>query len=135
MLKLLITSSLTLLLIGCSLFDQPKIEPKQIISGAGVISERGFNLDILYPKSDTVGMVPGRRHTLGYPDNYRRSVSKTHPIKSNSGLQVISGTIEKPQSLWDRYCSGEFIASEITENILAKKNIPTKWVGRCRPLK
>jgi len=129
------TSSLTALLFGCSL-SEPK--PLEITARPTptVISERGFNVDILHPQSDTVGIMPGRQHTLGYPDRYKH---KSRSLVTSEGKTVANEekkkAVTEAKSLWDRYCSGEFIPTIEMNDNLSKQNTPAKWAGRCKPLK
>jgi len=134
---LLLTSFVFLFLSGCSLFDEKTDlssgDLAEIRSG-GAISERGHTVDMLRPSSDVVGIVPGRRHTLGFPNKY--SAHNAPRLNAQISALTPKNTLKpvSPKTLWDRYCTGEFI-SKTDDAFLETQKTPAKWIERCRPMK
>jgi hypothetical protein len=128
-----------LFLLGCATTPPPIAEENVPLGKEKVITERGHTVDWLTPRSDVIGIEPGRRHTLGFGGRYHRLnetekkvISKEINKKADSPEKIATND----KDVWSRFCSGEPLTEEEHKGI-EYKTPPKKWLdaGKCRPAK
>ena len=143
--KLIVTLIAAVLFTGCATQHESKAHfesIKKVEQGVLSIEALPSRQDVAFYPSSTEHVVgrkiPNGLVTFGHakPTKSGSVDTASSAFKPAEGKTAeVAGVIKNPSSkVWERYCSGKVLSnSELS--FIEEQNIPSKWVGKCRPAK